>query len=173
MVGPWPHIQEQIIDREAEDRMNVIFETITTIRNVRQELGIAPLKEVAVVISTTNKENKELFETLSSHIKNLSRLSSFKIQAKYVHIKSSITTILKDTHVSMLLSGIVDIANEKIKIEERIQRIESEIKTKKKMLGNKEFLKKAPIEVVEKEKGKLQDLNSILKRLKGIRDELR
>ena len=172
MVQAWPHIQEQMIDKKTENKLSLIFDIITTIRNLRQEVEIPVQKDIELVISTNNKENKELIELISPYIKNLARLSTLKIDKEYKHIKSIITAVIKDIHVTLPLSGVVDVEKEKIKIEERIEKTKSEISAKKKTLSNKEFLKKAPPEVVDKEKERVKELNDILKRLKIIKDEL-
>jgi len=172
MVQAWPHIEEQMIDKKTENKLSLIFDIITTIRNLRQELEIPVQKNIELVVSTNNKENKELIELISPYIKNLARLSTLKIDKEYKHIKSSITAVIKDIHVALPLSGVVDVEKEKIKIEERIEKTQSEISAKKKTLSNKEFLKKAPPEVVDKEKERVKELNDILKRLKIIKDEL-
>jgi valyl-tRNA synthetase len=172
MIQPWPHTQEEMIDKKIEAKLNLLFEIITTVRNMRQELEIPLLQEITVVFSTASKENQQLLGFLSSYVKSLAKLSEIKITEKYTHLKSSITTVIKDIHITIPLKGVIDVQKEKIKIEERIRKAEAQIKTKEKTLGNKEFLKKAPEEIVEKEKAKIEELNDILKRLKVIKDGL-
>lgn len=172
MIQNLPHIQEQIIDKKIENQISIIFEIITSIRNMRKELEIPLEKHTNVIISTNDKERKELIRSLTAQIKHLAKIDNLKIEDKYVHIKSSITTLIKDIHITIPLEGVVDLEKEKSKIDERIQKIKFEIKVKKKNLSNKEFLKMAPVDVVEKEKIRQKELHDILKRLKAIRDEL-
>ncbi len=172
MIQPWPHIQEEMIDKKIENKMNIIFEIITSIRNMRQELEIPVQQDINAVISTGNKIDRALIDSLSLHIKRLSRLSGLRIEEKYTHLKSSVTTVIKDIHISILLEGILDLEKERLKIKERIERTESEINAKKKTLTNKKFLQKAPPEVVEKERERVGELAEILKRLKAIKDAL-
>ncbi len=172
MIQSWPHIQEQIIDKKIENKMGIIFEIITAVRNMRQELEIPLLNEIQVTVSTADKENKNLIETLSLQIKKLARLGTLTLVEKYRQIKSSITAVRKDIHITIPLEGVVDVEKEKKKIEERIQKTESEIKAKKKTLSHKEFLKKAPEEIIEKERARLKELGDILKRIKDIKKEL-
>jgi valyl-tRNA synthetase len=172
MVQPWPHMQEQMIDKKIEAGLSILFEIITNIRNMRQELEIPLLQEIAVVLAVANEETRLLFGSLSPYAKRLARLSEIKIEKKYAHLKSSITTVIKDVHITIPLEGVIDIEREKIKISERIQKAQAQVKAKERTLGNQEFLKKAPQDVVEKEKSGLAELNDIIKRLKAIKDEL-
>jgi valyl-tRNA synthetase len=129
--------------------------------------------KVNVVISSGKKENRELISELKPHIDNLAKTAEVKIEEKYVHLRSSISNVIKDTHVTIPLEGLVDIDKEKKKIEAKILNTEKEIVSKEKILGNKEFVKKAPEEIVEKEKTRLTELHEALKKLKAVKDGLR
>ena len=69
-------------------------------------------------------------------------------------------------------SAIV-VEKEKAKVEVKILNTDKEIKAKEKTLSNKEFVKKAPEEIVEKEKTRLDELREALKKLKAVKDGLR
>ena len=172
-IQPSPHIQEQIIDKKLEERMSLILETITTIRNMRQELDIPQDEEINAIISSAAKETRELVSGLSAQIKKLAKLSRLDIEQKYTHIKSSISAIVKDMHITLPLEGVIDIEKEKAKLEDRIAKVEAEIKAKEKTLANKEFVKKAPEEIVAKESSKLEELKEALKKVKAARDGFR
>jgi valyl-tRNA synthetase len=173
MLEPWPHIQDQIIDKKSEAGIDTVIEMITSIRNLRQELEISPQTRVSVVISTANKEHRQLIEGMSTVIKNLSRLENLSVEDKYKHVKASVNAVMKDIHITMPLSGIVDLEKEAAKLSERIKKAEAEIAAKEKMLGNKEFVKKAPQEIVDKERARLEELAGMISRLKVIKDGLR
>ncbi len=172
MIQPWPHIQEEMMDKKIETKMDIIFELIASIRNMRQELEVPVQKEITAVISTNKKENRELIDSLSLDIRRLSRLSGLRIEERYRHLKSSVSTVIRDMHISILLEGIVNLEEQRLKIKERLEQIESEINAKKRNLSRKQFLQKAPPEIVEKERERVRELTEILKRLKIIKDDL-
>jgi valyl-tRNA synthetase len=172
LTQPWPHIQSQIIDKKLEERMGALLEIITTIRNMRQDLDIPPDKEIRLIISSAARETRELALALSPQIKKLANLKHLDIEQKYTHRKSSVSAIVKDLHITIPLGGIIDIEKEKTKLEAKIDKIETEIKAKEKTLANKDFIRKAPQEIVEKEKLKLLDLKEIAKKIKGVKNEL-
>ena len=68
------------------------------------------------------------------------------------------------------LEGIIDIQKHKEKIDQKISKAQSDIKSKKAMLDNKDFVKKAPREIVDAENEKLCLLEEELKKLRGLRD---
>ncbi|MCX5705216.1 MAG: valine--tRNA ligase [Candidatus Omnitrophica bacterium] len=173
MTSSYPHIQQQLIDKIAEEKMSFVFEIITSIRNMRQDLDIPVTTKINCVIATANKTHLELSSQLSPLIKNLARVEEISVEEKYVHLRSSITSLIKDTHVTVPLEGLIDIDIELTKINSRIIQTEKEIGNKKKMLSNMEFLKKAPDEIVENVKTRLAELTEALKKLKAVKDGLR
>ena len=169
MVCPWPHIQEQIIDRKIEAKMAVAFEIITGIRNMRAEMDIAPSLEIKAVIFTGNKTNNQIINSLSPHIKKLARLSELVVEEHFKHLKSALTTLVIDMHVCIPLEGVVDIKKELVKLEDKIKKAEFDIKAKQNTLNNKNFIERAPVEIVEKERSKLKELEETLHKLKAVR----
>jgi len=173
MIQPLPIIEQSFINKRTEGQMSLVFLAITMIRNMRQELEVPLLNEINVVISAADKSKRQLFESMSGNIKRLTRLGELEIREDYKHIKSSVTTVIKDLHITIMLEGVVDIEKEKKKIESRIDKLEAEIKAKKRILSNKDFIEKAPEGIVKKEEEKFRMLNDTLRRLKDIKDELR
>jgi valyl-tRNA synthetase len=173
MLQGYPHIQQQLIDKKTEGRISLVFEMIVSIRNMRQDLEIPLTAKIKLTISSPKKENSELISLLSPYIKNLTKAESIDLVQNYTHMQSSITSVIKDTHVTIPLEGLIDIEKEKNKISSRMTQAEKEIASKEKTLSNKEFLKKAPEEVVAKEKERLNELRESLKKLKAVKDGLR
>ncbi len=172
MNTPWPHVQEQIIDRKIESNLTLAFDIITGIRNMRGEMEIAPSLEIKAVISTGDKTNSQIIASLSPHIKKLARLSDLVVEEHFKPLKSALSTLVKNMHISLPLEGVVDIEKELANLDLKIKKTEFDIKAKQNTLNNKNFLERAPEEIVEKEKTKLKELEVTLIKLKGVRHGL-
>ena len=68
--------------------------------------------------------------------------------------------------IEIYLLGAVDSDKEKIRLEKEIANLEKVIKANEGKLANKEFVNKAPEEVVEKEREKLKGWQAELKKIK-------
>ena len=152
--------------------MNIVFEVITTIRNMRSELEIPPQDKIEARVFVSNKAKSNFLESSASHIKHLSGLSSMVFREEYRHTPGEFVTVLGDLHIVIPLFGVIDAEGHKAKSEQRIQKAELEIKAKKETLSNTNFIKRAPPEIVAKEKQKLEELKETLKKLKVIKDGL-
>ena len=170
MVEPWPHTQEQLIDKKIENLMSMVFGVITTIRNMRSELEIPLQDKIEARICISNKAKRVFLESTAPYIQDLAKLSNLIIEGEYHRAPGEFVTVESDAHIIIPLSGALDVEKHKRKIEQKIQKAEIELKAKKQMLSNDNFLKRAPAEIVETEQAKLAELMDIVKKLKAIRD---
>jgi len=172
MQQSWPHLQEQLIDKKTEQRMALILEVITAIRNMRADLEILPTQHLHAVVAAATKPKRELIEHASGHIGYLCRLGTLAVQEKLEHRKSTVTSVVSDVHISLSLEGVVDVEKEKAKIDAKIKKAESDVKAKENTLANTSFVERAPAEVVEKERQRLAELKETLIKLKAVKHAL-
>ncbi|MFA5356043.1 MAG: valine--tRNA ligase [Candidatus Omnitrophota bacterium] len=173
MLEPWPHLQEPLIDKKTELKMDSVFEAITAIRMMRSELKIQPQNKINAEIFVKSKSRKELISSMLPLITGMSKLQGLSLKEDYAPLKTQYVKILRDMTIVIPLSGIVDVDKLKKDKEEEIKKVESDIKAKKNILSNENFVKRAPGEIVEKEELKLEELKKTLTELKGIRDGLK
>ncbi|MCX7927907.1 MAG: valine--tRNA ligase [Candidatus Omnitrophica bacterium] len=172
ILEKWPQADEKFIDKKLDETMSTFFEVVAGIRTMRAEIGILPQTEIPLVIYAETKQQAMFFESLSLQLKRLAKIKDLKILLNYKHQDYTMTNIIKTIHVVIPLKGLVDVEKEKKKLEERINKVEKEIEQKKRMLENKDFIAKAPKEVVEKEKNRLNELQQIILKLKAVRNAL-
>jgi len=173
MIQPWPHIQEQIIDKKLEKQAQCIFDVITQIRNLRSAIEIKPEQRVRVSVYPHSKPKYNLLKDNAGLIKNLAKLEDLKFLDSSKRPPATLSAIIEDIDIYLQFSGLLDIAAETHKIRENIKSIEGILRSKKSGLKNPEFIKKAPKEIIEKERQSLTRLNDELRRLKKMSDELR
>jgi len=81
--------------------------------------------------------------------------------------------LAEGTVIYLALGGVVDQKKELRTIEGKMGALGKAIEAKASRLRNPEFIKKAPVSVVTKEKETLRDYTEELERLKRMQDELR
>ncbi|MFA5118133.1 MAG: valine--tRNA ligase [Candidatus Omnitrophota bacterium] len=173
MLQPSPHLQTNLMSKKIEEKMSRVFAAVTAIRNIRTELEIPPASVIDFKIFAP-LDTQKLFQSLATHIENVSknRLMSTGDQTEYVHAPGQFDLVLNEAHIVIPLSGVLDTQKHKNKIDIEIQKTLAEIKAKEDLLSNENFVKRAPQEIVEKEKIKLSELNEKLKKQKEVRDGL-
>ena len=124
----------------------------------------------------TNEAN--IKTTLEHHrdiIINLAKLSEFSVNESAERPKSSATAVVGGATIFVPLEGIIDFGKEAQRLVKEMNKLEKELAAVSKKLQNKNFLNKAPQEVVEQVKAKhagfqekQQKLASHLKRIKEL-----
>jgi valyl-tRNA synthetase len=153
--------------------MRLIFDIIGSIRNMRAELQIPLDRQIDIIISSSTKADRDLIEETLPYLKTLAKLDKAEIVSAPKPPKSSVSLLLDDIHIFIPLEGVVDLDKERARIGSQIESMENELKGKEARLKNKEFVNKAPAEVVEKEKSRVSEIKEQLTKLKRIQDELR
>jgi valyl-tRNA synthetase len=175
MVSEFPRPDDAHQDFVAEREMGIIMDVVTSIRNIRGEMNIAPSKKLQVIISALDAKEGGTVDMGAHYIKNLANLESLTIRDNREEPKKSATGIVGSLRVYVLLEGVVDIAGEKMRLEKEIARVEKDLMIISRKLANRDFLAKASKVVVEREEEKFREvkekhdvLKAALKRLQEI-----
>jgi len=173
MLQPWPHVQEQMIDKKLEKEAQCIFNVITETRNLRSSIEVKPEQRVRVSVYAHSKNKHNLLKDSSELIKNLAKLEDLEFLAAAKRPAATVSALAEDIDIYLYFSGLLDIAAELKKIEGEKQNLEGILKSKESRMKNAEFIKKAPKEVIEKENESISKLKDELQRLRRMSDELR
>lgn len=145
----------------------LIQEVIRSIRNLRAEKGIAPSKKIPATIIAGDKF--DLISNQISVIASLSGLDSSQItnyQLLNDKPKDSTVLVVGSIEIYLPLAGMVDVANEKARLEKELKEAESHI-TRLENLLNSDFANKAPAALVQKEKDKLAGYKDTAEKIKA------
>ena len=148
----------------AEKSMNVLKNIVTDIRSVRSRMNVAPSKYSDIVIQCKEKD-KIFIKEHYSLLKSLARISNITIGGDVVKPPNSATVISNSMELYIPLGGLVNLKEEKDRMEKRIldiNRLLSNIDIK---LSNENFLKRAPESVVDKEHSNQKKLNQELEKI--------
>ncbi len=173
MQQKWPHQQLELISPKAEAQMQAAFDIINTIRNMRAELEVNPSGFIDIKLAIPDKVSEKSMQPLFDYIRNLARINNLSIVEKYIPQNNQYTAVLKDMHIIMPLSGLIDAAQQLKKTQSKIDKLQSEVRNKELMLANKNFTGRAPKEIVDAEKTKLTDMQTQIIKLEAIKNGLR
>jgi len=79
---------------------------------------------------------------------------------------------VRDIDIFVPLGKVIDIDKEKERLTRNLNQIKKELERSERKLSSSQFLQKAPLEVVEKEKEKREELSGKIKKLEKILEEL-
>ncbi len=158
MISPMPKIRKY--DKELVARFEAAKETVTAIRAVRKEKQILNSDAVGLSIRTDRDSYDSGFLPV---IIKMCNLSGVEFTSEKPDNSSSF--MVKTTEFYILLRGIIDVENEKAKINADLDYLRGFLDSVMKKLNNEKFVRKAPPAVIEMEKKKMADTESKIKSL--------
>ena len=165
MVAPFPDPSEFPVDEQALREMDLLMGVITGVRNIRGEMGISPAKKVDILLDMPNPEEGEIIRRNIAHIQSLARVDSVQVAAKVAKPEASATAVFGENQVHVLLKGLLDFQEEQRRLKKEIKKIERDMEAAENKLSNKQFMDKAPEDVIEKVKEKVAAMQLQLEKL--------
>jgi len=175
MISEFPSPDVNSQDVVAERQMSIIMNAITSIRNIRGEMNIAPSKKLKVMVSVPDDESGAIIGMGNGYIMNLANLEELIINRNGEEPKNAATGVVGPIRIYVSLEGAVDIAGEKARLEKEMARVNKDLVAISKKLANRDFLAKASKTVVEREEEKFREvkekhvvLETAIKRLQAM-----
>ena len=171
IVSKWPEVKHEFAFDADESIVESLKKLITEIRNVRTKMNVHPSKKSKLIL-VTNLDKKEIKESEEFLLK-LGFASEIILQEKEENIPQNAVSIVVDEIKAYIpFEELVDIEQEKARLQEEIKRLEAEVARGNKMLSNPGFVNKAPEAKVQEEKDKLANYEQMLKATKERLEKL-
>lgn len=166
MVSEWPEYKETLNYENEEGTVEKLKEIITEIRNVRTKMNVHPSKKSKLIFVT--EKLKGAINESQEFIKKLGFGEEIILQNTEEGIdKNAISIIKNDVKLFIPFEDLVDIEQEKARLEQEKTKTISEIQRAEKMLSNPGFTSKAPQTKIDEEKAKLEKYKSMLEEIEG------
>ncbi|MEO8602544.1 MAG: valine--tRNA ligase [bacterium] len=170
-IAPYPHVDATQRDADAEARVGQLIDTVGAIRNIRAELGIAPTTGLAVSIAADG--GAERVRAIEDFIKVLAKVQAVELLGAERPSGEPSTVVPGLGEVFVSLRGVVDPAAVRERLEKDLAKAEKELKGVDAKLSRSDFVDKAPVDVVDKERAKATALRERQAKLGKHLDVLR
>ena len=164
MISDWPLYNDKLNFKSDEQSMEIVMEAIRTVRNLRAEANISPAKKAKIIISVDRDDYQKIFELGENYILKLAGGNELIIEKDKSKIPQK--ALSAAIHGGLIVLPLEDLIN----IEEELNRLNTEkisilkeIERADGMLNNEKFVRKAPENVVNAEKEKLEKYKLMLK----------
>jgi valyl-tRNA synthetase len=151
----WP--EAEAIDPEAEADAEWLKGVILAVRSARTELQLAPGKQMPLLVQGADAEDRERVERFDALIRRLARLESIRIVDAEHDPAECAVQIAGHMRLLIPLAGLVDMAEERARIEKLLDRELNGLEQAERKLANERFVANAPAEVVDKERSRMAE----------------
>ncbi|TFH87032.1 valine--tRNA ligase [Billgrantia azerbaijanica] len=172
MEQPWPEPEEAKLDEAAGRDIAWLKGVIVAVRNIRAEMNIAPGKPLEVLLTKGGASDRERLEANRPFLAKLAKLESARWLDDPAQAPLSATQLVGDMEVLVPMAGLIDKEAELARLGRELDKQDKLIGGIEKKLANENFVAKAPEAVVEKERGKLADLQATRQVLAEQRDKI-
>jgi valyl-tRNA synthetase len=157
MVSDWPAGNPSLFDDKSEYEMSLIQSIIGTIRNIRNEMHVPAGQKADVAVAPADDNATRIVKENIAYILDLAYVRNLTIDHAVVRPPKSAAGISDNNQIFVLLEGLVDFDKERSRIEKEIERRLQFITSIERKLTNQGFLAKAPDDVVQLERRKLDE----------------
>lgn len=161
MISSWPKYSEEFNFAKEEKQIEKIKQIIIGIRNIRTNMNVHPAKKSTLIFVTENDE--EMIIDSQEFIKKLGFADKIIVQGNKNNIPQNAMSVLsEELEVYLPFDELVDIEEEKKRLQGEKQKLEAEVERASKMLSNPGFVNKAPENKIKEEKEKLERYKQML-----------
>ncbi len=157
----WPTQENKFVDNKLDNSFQQLFEIIRLIRNLRAELGLKPSEKSPVYLISDNDELIDFLKTLVDDIQTLTKSSEvfiFKTNAvDKKEFAKSFSGIISDLEVYLPFQDFVNIDALKERLTKDLKKVNIELENLNKRLSNNNFVDKAPKDIVDECRFKLNE----------------
>jgi len=164
MKACFPRPDEQFDGDAAADEMGQVIEIITALRNIRGEMNVPPGEQITVLLRTKDLEIERRLQRNRSFIQNLAKVNEIRMGEKIEKTSYNAFAVVHDVEIFVPMDRS-RMEEEARRLQKEISKIEKEIAFVNRKLSNEQFLSKAPKDVVNQEKEKALQYQSIQNKL--------
>lgn len=166
MVSDFPKYKSDYVFEESEKDVEVIISVIKSVRNLRREMNVPQGRKSAIYIETSNLK---FSENLLKHKEILCRLCLAKdvtISEKF-NLEKYVTAVNDYVKIYLPTEELIDISAEISRLNKELELSKKQLLQAEQRLKNKNFISKAPKEVVDGAKDLYNKLNEKVEKLEN------
>ncbi len=166
MVQAFPEVEAAKQDDNVLADIEWVKKFIVGIRNILGEMDISPNKPLNALLKNVSDEDARRLDAAKAFLDKLSKLETVTILKDGEEAPASATALVGEMEILIPMAGLIDKDAELARITKAMEKIEKDVSRTRGKLGNEKFVSNAPEAVIEKERGKLEEGEKALAKLK-------
>ncbi len=160
MLARYPAATDFAADAEAEAEVAWIKQVILAVRQIRGEMDIAPSRKIPLLLQNASPRDAALAGKHGAYLTRLAGLDSIRQLAPGESAPESATAILGELTLLVPMAGLIDPKAEIERLTKRIAKIDADIAKLSAKLGNENFVRNAPPDVVAADRARVAELEA-------------
>ena len=149
----WPQYGLELVDPVADREMNWVIALIEAVRSARAQMHVPAGLKVPMLVSSLDNAGRTAWDHNDVMIKRLARIESLSDVDAFP--KGCVTLAVEGGSFGLPLADIIDVEEEKTRLDKTLAKLEKEIAGLKGRVNNPKFAASAPADVVEEARDNL------------------
>jgi valyl-tRNA synthetase len=158
MGAAWPEDQEISYLQESQD-MNWLIQVIMEVRSIRAEMNIPAAAHLSVSFYDATPDTHRKVREYEDLLLKLARLQHVKVFSESLSpqdARGAVQIVIEETTLLIPLGEAIDLEAEKERLQKDLTKVFADIDAVQKKLANKEFVSRAPEEIIETQHQRLE-----------------
>ena len=158
IVSEFPVFRQELDFPKEAQEMELVFETITSLRNVRQSFNISPSVKCDIEIRA-EKSEKPIFEAIESYIQRLARVENITYAEMDAKVPpKSASAVVSASKIIIPLADLIDLDAETKRQQKKLDKLTAEKNSLSGRINNPKFVANAPKELIEQTKARIEEI---------------
>jgi len=166
MNSQYPEVDKAQLNPTAEKEIVWLQKMVISIRNIRGEMNISPNKPIPLILTKGTSDDQQCLNKHQAMLLTLAKLSKIEWLPTDQAQPASATAIVGELELLIPIADLIDQQAEINRLSKEIEKLEKDLQKSQQKLDNPNYIKKAPQEIVDKERDRMQSLDSKLSKLK-------
>jgi valyl-tRNA synthetase len=166
----WPDYSSITFDSEIENEIDWMIRVITDIRSIRADMNVPVKAQPPLLIKDGSEVTQKRIDTYRVIIQQMARIA--EIGRTDTVPTGAIQSVLDEVTLILPIADLIDLGQERARLQKEIDRLNTEIKHFENKLSNERFVANAPEEVVEEQRMKKSEAETTKEKLSNALKQL-
>ena len=158
IVAQFPVYEEKLSFPQEAKEMELVFETIKSLRNVRQSFNISTSLKIDIEIRAAEDE-KPVFNAIESYIKKLAKVENITYADSNAPVpQKTATAVVSASKIVLSLENLIDFNEEIKRQQKKLDKLTGEKKSLQGRINNPKFVANAPSELIQQTKERIAEI---------------
>ncbi|MBO9456508.1 valine--tRNA ligase [Paracoccus sp. R12_1] len=167
--GDWPDCGADLIDADADRRMNWVIALIEALRSARAQMGVPAGARLDLIVTEADADARA---ALAANAPLIERLARVNAPVDGVAGKGMIAVAAQGASFALPIGDVIDVQAETARLRKSLAKSEKDAQGLRKRLENPKFVQNAEPEVIEETRDKLVALDDDIARLNAALAQL-
>jgi valyl-tRNA synthetase len=168
MITLYPIADPRYVDDATEASMALVQRVVTAVRALRTENNVPSAERPKVVLNVSDDYKKTILDGYRGLVSEQAKLGELVVRrAGEPPAGTVLTTMAGDVEVLLVLEAQADTGAGRAKLEKELEKLRKDKEHLTKKLANPQFLEKAPPAVLDKDRGRLAEIEAALAKVES------